>query len=440
MRVLYLSQWKVDAEYGGGQVYLRNLLRAMATQEIEAGALVVVNGQDERQEEMLFERVRVIQRGAGPAAPVDTAIEEEIRRFGADVVHAHGWKREAARVCKRLGVPCVVTMHHGGLVCPAGTRLNHRDEICRVAAGPRVCLPCVLKATPGWRLWWLALRCWPYRWRVAVGRAVQRLPMVLFLTPVGTASLSIDETLESIQELRNCVSCFVAPSPAAQETLMANGVERNRIRVLGHGIPLLRAAPLKDGLEERPLRFAFIGRISRIKGLHVLLAALRRLQSRRPYEVVIYGSAVTRPEKRYLAQLKRDGEGLPIQWCGQLAQSEVEEALHECDLMVHPAICLEIFGLTIAEAQSAGRPVIATRCGGAEFQIRDGIDGRLVAPNDAGALAKVIDEVLENPSLVDLWHRNVSKPRSIETHAGELLDLYAAVKSSTDFCHELNDS
>jgi hypothetical protein len=119
MRVLYLSQWKVDAEYGGGQVYLRNLLRAMATQEIEAGALVVVNGQDERQEEMLFERVRVIQRGAGPAAPVDTAIEEEIRRFGADVVHAHGWKREAARVCKRLGVPCVVTMHHGGLVCPA---------------------------------------------------------------------------------------------------------------------------------------------------------------------------------------------------------------------------------------------------------------------------------------------------------------------------------
>lgn len=49
---------------------------------------------------------------------------------------------------------------------------------------------------------------------------------------------------------------------------------------------------------------------------------------------------------------------------------------------------LEAFGLNIAESLAMGKPVLATRCGGAEMQIEDGVNGWLVEPNNMEALAE----------------------------------------------------
>lgn len=68
--------------------------------------------------------------------------------------------------------------------------------------------------------------------------------------------------------------------------------------------------------------------------------------------------------------------------------------------MIHPAICLEIFGLTIAESLSIGRPVLATRCGGAEMQIKDGINGWLIPPNDVNAMRNKLEDIIESKSKI----------------------------------------
>ncbi|MCX7887822.1 MAG: hypothetical protein N3B01_11300, partial [Verrucomicrobiae bacterium] len=85
MKILLVSPTPLDHQYGGGQVYVRNLVEALA----EAG-----------------HEVRVT---------VDPA---DIARVKPDIVHAHGHKAAAASVARKVGVPCVVTIHHGGLVCP----------------------------------------------------------------------------------------------------------------------------------------------------------------------------------------------------------------------------------------------------------------------------------------------------------------------------------
>jgi len=46
----------------------------------------------------------------------------------------------------------------------------------------------------------------------------------------------------------------------------------------------------------------------------------------------------------------------------------------------------------------AGKPVIATRAGGAAELIRDGETGLLVAPADAGALAAALRRLLADPA------------------------------------------
>jgi glycosyltransferase involved in cell wall biosynthesis len=53
----------------------------------------------------------------------------------------------------------------------------------------------------------------------------------------------------------------------------------------------------------------------------------------------------------------------------------------------------EEFGIVAVEAQAAGRPVIAADAGGARETVIEGRTGRLVAPDDAGAFARAIEEL-----------------------------------------------
>jgi trehalose synthase len=57
----------------------------------------------------------------------------------------------------------------------------------------------------------------------------------------------------------------------------------------------------------------------------------------------------------------------------------------------------EGFGLTVAEAMWKGRPVVASRVGGIQDQIRDGETGRLVDPGDLDEFADIVVQLLEKP-------------------------------------------
>jgi len=118
-------------------------------------------------------------------------------------------------------------------------------------------------------------------------------------------------------------------------------------------------------------------------------------------ELHIYGDA-TRPKDRaeWAAVLQALG---PAPWLHQHGKFERDRAAwiyQELDVVVLPAIYLEVFGLVVAEALSAGRPVLSTRCGGPEDQIEDGVNGWLMPPNDPPALAAMIRRLADFPELV----------------------------------------
>jgi glycosyltransferase involved in cell wall biosynthesis len=94
------------------------------------------------------------------------------------------------------------------------------------------------------------------------------------------------------------------------------------------------------------------------------------------------------------------------------------------DIMIHPAISMEIYGLNIAETLALGIPVIATRCGGAEMQVRDGKNGYLVEPNDVEALKDTILKFMRNPKALTVAPGDVF---SIEIHVEQLIKTYEAL-------------
>ena len=87
---------------------------------------------------------------------------------------------------------------------------------------------------------------------------------------------------------------------------------------------------------------------------------------------------------------------------------------------------LEAYGLNIAESLAMGKPVLATRNGGAEMQVEDGVNGWLVPQNDVEAMREKMQWIVDNLHDYDT-RRSTERVVSIERHCQELWKIYSEV-------------
>lgn len=134
------------------------------------------------------------------------------------------------------------------------------------------------------------------------------------------------------------------------------------------------------------------GRLAAQKGFAVLLAAARRWHGADPQPLaVIAGDG---PLAGPLARQVID-EGLAVRFLGH--RDDVPALLAAADVVVVPSLW-EGQPLLVQEAMRAGRPLVASRCGG--IPDLTGEDGALlIPPGDAGALAEAVRTVLADPAL-----------------------------------------
>ena len=86
------------------------------------------------------------------------------------------------------------------------------------------------------------------------------------------------------------------------------------------------------------------------------------------------------------------------QWTPQFAPAQLARALDESTLLVLPSRS-EGMGRVLVESFCRGRGVVATRVGGIPDVVEDGVNGILVAPGDADALADALERVLGDREL-----------------------------------------
>lgn len=422
VKALFILSHNINSKYGGGQIYVSSLIDEFIRQGLFP---VIASPRRSESEAESYNGCRIVQFKQPLNLDGATLILQEIK---PELVHAHGFKAVFAEACKKLRIPCIITAHHGGIVCPAGTLLNHRDEICRIKSNHNDCLPCVLRNIRGGFYAWPLILMLPLKARLALGRFMQKMPFILYLTPILKAALAIQDKADEWKAIHENATLLIAPSDAIAESMIRNGSPRNKIKAIPHGIPFPNKRLLSDSLQHRgkinqSLRFFYVGRICYVKGVHVLLSAFNNLDT--DAELHIFGGVGNKQEERYMVRLKNKyRKNTRIIWNRKIDSEKVYEVINQYDVMIHPAIYLEVFGLNIAEALVLGKPVIATRCGGPEMQIEDGVNGILVEPNNSLVLANTMRKVINN--IINLKVNNTDVI-PIERHVKELIELYEEI-------------
>jgi starch synthase len=186
-----------------------------------------------------------------------------------------------------------------------------------------------------------------------------------------------------------------------------------RVHVIHNGIDpeVYKPQPSPEALTRlgvdasKPYAF-FNGRITRQKGLHLLLAAALKMDPR--HQVVIVASKPDTPEiaaeVSALAERVRSERGNLV-WIGRYIPHEDLIHLHSgAAVFVCPSI-YEPFGLVNLEAMACEKAVVASRVGGIPEIVVEGETGYLVNydPDDTGSftttLATRIDELLSDTTL-----------------------------------------
>lgn len=148
-------------------------------------------------------------------------------------------------------------------------------------------------------------------------------------------------------------------------------------------------------LDLDPQRFWFgsVGRLVRVKGYDVLLRAFAPLAREIPrLGLALIGSG---PEEQSLRALSRElGVEAQVAFCGW--RPDARAMLVGFDVCVFPSRN-EAFGLAIAEAMAAGRPVIASAVGGIPEVVGD--QALLVPADDVGALGDAMRRMVEDADL-----------------------------------------
>lgn len=229
---------------------------------------------------------------------------------------------------------------------------------------------------------------------------------------------------------------------AAISTAVADGIPgfagRN-VTVVPNGVDVVTFSPgncdpgVRAELASSPGPVVgILGRLDPEKGIDTVIdavAILNRDKSADPVRLAIVGSPMADPA--YLRLLESRAAGLAEGTVRFLAQrSDVARAMRCLDVVVN-ASRAEPFGMTVLEAQACGVPVVATASGGVADVVTDGVDGLLVAPGNAAALAAAVGRILGDATLRQALSRNGRRNAedrfSLESAADRVAALYRAV-------------
>lgn len=275
-----------------------------------------------------------------------------------DVVHVHSvypmFSPSILVACRHARVPVVMTVHSHNLTCPTWFHL-YKGLVCEDCIGGHE-YRCITKNCRN-----NILESVAYALRSSVARILRlfhdNVTVLIVMTPWGKSRL--------LQAGFRHDQIAIVPNPTSVR-------KTNESKSLGEYV-------------------AFAGRLSPEKGVETLLIAAARMPDI-PFKIAGDGAI--------LSQLKGKAPD-NVQFLGRLCFEDLLDFYRNSRLLAVPSLSFETFGMVAVDAMALGVPVIASKIGGLQHVVDDGITGLLFEPGNPDDLAEQVHRLWDNPQLCD---------------------------------------
>ncbi len=246
---------------------------------------------------------------------------------------------------------------------------------------------------PAWIAWWTA--------------SMAGIPWAV----TAHARYSLNYGLRPIREADGAICVSLAVQEHLKGLLPKNSV------VIRNGLPPSGCRWKGSGGDAR--RLLFVGRLTRIKGLHVALEALSGLRDRR-WSLAVLGDG---PRREELEDLSRSlGIYERVRFHGFC--DDPDEWMAKSDLLLYPSLD-EGMGLVLMQAIQVGTPVLASDIEPVRELVGD--NASLLPPGDVPAWEKALKEVFDEvivPRVFDTVSVPTDHEMALSTNVfyGDILD------------------
>ncbi|GAC1418125.1 MAG: hypothetical protein NVSMB57_12880 [Actinomycetota bacterium] len=360
MKILHVARY--GSVKGGTEAYVRELIRGQQDAGHDVALAYRFDPDDSRTE--VRDGVQLSSITSGGAAPSAVEASEVVRvmtSMSPDMVHIHNFEAAWLPGFAARFAPVVSGIHDHRLDCPTGTRYwTAWNRVCDIGPGAR-CL--------GYNV---AAHC---------------------------GSLKANATLEPYLRWRRLRAAATnGPEIQVFSQFMANALARAGVRAPvsvtpypAPGLPLHADPPVTRAY---PIVFA-TGRITKEKGFDLLIDALFTVKT--PVHLAIAGDG----HHARTLRAREVPQPHTIEHLGWVSSETLASWYRAATVMAVPSAWPEPFGIVGLEAMSAAKPVVATRVGGISEWLRDGVTGIAVPPQDAHALGRAIQSLLDDPATRD---------------------------------------
>jgi glycosyltransferase involved in cell wall biosynthesis len=141
----------------------------------------------------------------------------------------------------------------------------------------------------------------------------------------------------------------------------------------------------------------YVGRLVKQKGIFTLVEAMAQVSLPSP-PLYIVGDGEERKELELM--VTRLGLQNRIKILGAKWGSEVQQLIRESMFIVIPSEWYDNLPLILCQAYAMAKPVVASYINGIPEYVENGVDGLLFQPGNAQELARCIEQLISNPSLL----------------------------------------
>lgn len=316
-----------------------------------------------------------------------------VKDFKPDIIHIHNIYHQISPsildVAKKYQIPVVMHLHDYKLICP-NYQLFVDDQICYRCRGKKY-LNCIKH------------RCFK---KSLLKSLLATLEMYLHHKVLRIYKKNIDY--------------FIAPSQFMKDTVVSFSWDENKIEVI-YNFSEKMIEHSSEKIEDYGL---FFGRLSREKGVDILLRALSLSKKHNTLKIVGQG-----PEEDNLRQLVSDLKlDQRVEFLGYRSGEELHNIIRKACLIYLPSVWNENMPLTLLESLELGKVVVASKTGGLPELIESGQNGFLFEKANFKELAQIIDDSF-NYDLVEMGKKAKERVKDlkVENHMVKLLDLYNRV-------------